>query len=116
LDELYLEIGLATVDGKVPGPLMSCQSAAQGARTVFVAADAACKQVAAKKDAAANRNDTVRLSTQLAKCKSKLEQTETRYRFSCVVLGRDCVKHGHIPAKVANQAAEAKNLRPQAAV
>ena len=116
LDELYLEIGLAAVDGKVPGPLGSCQSAAQGARTVFVAADAACKQVAAKKDAAASRNDTVRLSTQLAKCKSKLEQTETRYRFSCVVLGRDCVKHGHIPAKVANQAAEARNLRPQAAV
>ena len=111
LDELYSEIGLAAMDGKVPATVTHYQSASQDARTTFRAAEAAANQIAGKQQAAISRPDKVRLSTQFAKCQSKLEQTETRYRFSCLVLGRECVKHSHIPAGVAKQVAEATQLR-----
>jgi hypothetical protein len=53
----------------------------------------------------------VQASAEYAKSKARLEQTQAQAKFACIVLGRECVKHGHVPHSIAPYAAEAETLR-----
>ena len=70
LDQLYAEIGNAAVRGPVPNALQNSQATAQKAMAAYRAAEAAHKQAAAAKNAETSSAEIIRLSTQIAKCKS----------------------------------------------
>lgn len=113
LDELYAKIGQAAVRSAVPPVVQKVQATAQQSQVAFRSASTAYKQAEEANQNPPTRADAVRLGAALAKARTKMQQAQSRADFGCLVLGRECVKAGFIPAPVKELAAEVKQLRSQ---
>ncbi|MEM8670447.1 MAG: Hsp70 family protein [Planctomycetota bacterium] len=113
LDELYAKVGHAAVRSAVPPALQRTQASAQQTQAAFRAASSTLKKAEEANQDPPTRTDAVRLGSALAKARSKVEQTQTRADFGCMVLGRECVKVGFFPTPVKDLAAEIRQLREQ---
>jgi len=65
----------------------------------------------AARSSATTDSDKVRASTQVVRCKERLEKATTQAKFACIVLGRECVKQGQVPDQMVTTAEEVKRLR-----
>ena len=113
LDELYGEIGAVTMKMSLPPVLKRAQQAALKAAQNQDAAAAAHQQATTDKASAASPAEAVQASSRVAKSQTALEQAQTQASFASLVLGRECVKHQHVPNEVAGRLTEIQTLKQQ---
>lgn len=111
LDGLHIQIGHAAVGKATPDALHRSQAAAQQATAAYRAAKTAFKHAAQACLKAQGSNEKVQASSLLAAAKTRTDQYRTQANFACLVLGRDCVKAGFLPAETAEQLKEVTALR-----
>ncbi|MCB9938432.1 MAG: Hsp70 family protein [Planctomycetaceae bacterium] len=111
LDSLHIKIGYAAVGKETPEALQRTQASAQKATAAYRAAKTAFNHTAAACLKSKSSDEKVQSSSLLAAAKVRLDQYRTQANFACLVLGRECVQAGFLPAEAADLLKEVTALR-----
>ncbi len=99
LDDLYAEAGERAAGMDLPPELEKGKRALHAAVQQTGAAQAAVEQAEAARQTAFGPQETARSSAEAAQARQALQRARTNARFAQIVLGRDCLRAGIVPAE-----------------
>ncbi|HUY35157.1 MAG TPA: Hsp70 family protein [Pirellulales bacterium] len=113
IDELFLRMGQALWERKVPSAWERGQQAALAAAEELRNAEHEASLLEAARRSAASPSEAARCDVPLAQARRTVQEIQTRLRFAQIALGRECARSGFVPADLKRDEALIKKLEAQ---